>query len=82
MTQTVEVTPASIVYAVTAGNKPGTISCDCGADEVYLEGDVTVAEVEARVAALIEHARYDHMSARAIIVTRRAEVVVDLGARS
>lgn len=82
MSQAIEATPASIVEAVTADGKPGTISCDCGAEEVYLEGDVTVAEVEARVASLIEHARYDHMSPRAIIVTRRAEVVVDLGAQS
>jgi hypothetical protein len=77
-----EATPASIVEAVTANGQPGTISCDCGADEVYLEGDVTVDEVEASVAALIDHARYAHLGPRSIIVTRRAEVVVDLGARS
>lgn len=62
----------------------GTVSCDCGGFEVYLDSAnaSTADDPIEQVARLVEHARYDHVTPRAIIVTLEPIVVVDYAAEA
>jgi len=53
-----------------AGHGAVTLGCDCGHGEIVIDRDAlgNTADITA-VLALIEHARHDHVSPRAILAT-------------
>lgn len=72
------VSPSEIIERVYAAHGACTIMCDCGDLEIVIDGDSINSEadtVERRVEALIDHARYDHISPRAIIATVHTTII-------
>lgn len=66
-----------LILRVHVGHRSGTLSCDCGSHEVWLDGNAATADDVQRVARLIEHTRYDHAGPRAVLVTLPPVVLVD-----
>ncbi len=65
-----------IIAKAHAAHGSCTLSCDCGAYQVFITADSIDADGDAeRVDALATHARYDHVGARSIIATVYAMVV-------
>jgi hypothetical protein len=60
---------SSLIQATYTAHGRGTLSCDCGAWEAVVDADCSSADV-LKVRDLIEHARFDHVSPRAVIYVR------------
>jgi len=66
-----------VITRTIVRHRRGTVSCDCGGFEVYVDSDSTTPERAEQVARLIEHARFEHATPRAIIVTLEPVVLID-----
>lgn len=77
ITAPVETEATKLISRVVLGYGSGTLSCDCGGHEVWIDGSTATAHDVQMVGRLIEHARYDHVTPRAVLVHRAPEVLVD-----
>lgn len=65
-----EAEAAKLIQDTYANHGRGTLSCDCGAWEAYIDGDAVGSSADtARIKDLIEHARFDHVGPRAVLFT-------------
>lgn len=63
-------TAAELIERIYTERGACTLSCDCGAVETVVDSDAVGDDVAARrLAATIEHARYDHSSPRTVVAT-------------
>lgn len=70
-----EVEAADLIRRTIRDRGRGTLSCDCGAWETYIDADAVDTFADMRkVHDMIEHARHDHAASRSIIFV--APVVV------
>jgi hypothetical protein len=70
---------AALIESAYKASGRQTLSCDCGAEEVYIDADAVgfVPDAE-RVARMIEHARYSHVGPRSIIAVLPAHLVLEV----
>lgn len=64
----------SLVETVLAAHGRCSISCDCGSQEMWIDADISQADFE-KAQRLIEHAAFDHVGRRSIIMQKPVDVL-------